>query len=167
MPLVTATCDTSCIFRPKRSVRRKSQPGTPPMTRLQAFDVSTPIKLSAAWAATVLCYIYCDYFDLYVPGKVQSMIDGEGPFGPVSQLTLLGAGVLLLVPSTMVFLSVALRPAASHLLNLIFGVIYTLIMVLLALVVQWYFYKLFAVVEAALTATIVWIAWRWPKVDAG
>lgn len=136
------------------------------MMRLKEFDVPTPLKLSAAWAATVLCYIYCDYFDLYVPGKVQSMIEGEGPLGPVSQVTLLGAGVLLLIPSTMVFLSVALRPTASRLSNLIFGVVYTLIMVLLAVVVRWYFYKLFAVVESVLTATIVWIAWRWPKVDA-
>ena len=136
------------------------------MMRLKEFEVPTPLKLSAAWAATVLCYIYCDYFDLYVPGKVQSIIEGAGPFGPVSQLTLLGAGVLLLVPSTMVFLSVALRPSASRLLNLVFGFVYTLIMILLAVTVQWYFYKVFAVVEAALTATIVWIAWRWPKVDA-
>ncbi|MGY0799187.1 DUF6326 family protein [Lysobacter sp. A286] len=136
------------------------------MMRLKAFDVPTPLKLSAAWAATVLCYIYCDYFDLYVPGKVQSILEGAGPFGPVSQWTLLGAGVLLIVPSTMVFLSVVLRPTASRLLNLVFGVIYTLIMVLLAFVVQWYFYKIFAVVEAALTATIIWIAWRWPKADA-
>lgn len=136
------------------------------MPQLKAFDIPTPLKLSAAWAATVLCYLYCDYFELYVPGKVQSMIEGDGPFGPVSQLTLLGAGVLLLVPSTMVFLSVALRPRVSRLLNLIFGVIYTLIMVLLAVVVQWHFYRLFAVVEAALTTAIVVIAWRWPRVDA-
>lgn len=136
------------------------------MMRPKAFEVPTPLKLSAAWAATVLCYIYCDYFDLYVPGKVQSMLEGDGPFGPVSQWTLLGAGLLLIAPSTMVFLSIVLRPGASRMSNLVFGVIYTMIMVLLAFVTTWYFYKVFAVVEAALTASIVWIAWRWPRVDA-
>ena len=134
--------------------------------RLKAFEVPTPLKLSAAWAATVLCYIYCDYFELYVPGKVQSMLEGVAPFGPVSQWTLLGAGLLLIVPSTMVFLSVVLRPSASRIANLVFGVIYTIIMVLLAFVTQWYFYKAFAVVEAALTVSIIWMAWRWPKLDA-
>src|SRR3546814_20279114 len=63
------------------------------MMRPKDFDVPTPLKLSAAWAATVLCYIYCDYFELYVPGKIQHMLDGAGPFGTVSQWTLLGAGV--------------------------------------------------------------------------
>lgn len=136
------------------------------MTRLKDFDVATPLKLSAAWAATVLCYIYCDYFELYVPGKMQHMLDGAGPFGPVSQWTLLGAGVLLIIPSIMVFLSVVLPATTSRLFNLIFGVIYTLLMVLLAFVAEWYFYKVFAIVEAALTATIFWIAWRWPKAHA-
>lgn len=135
------------------------------MTRLRTFYVPPPLKLSAAWGATVLCYIYCDYFDLYVPGKVQDMLDGDGPFGPVSEWTLLGAGILLIIPSTMVFLSVVLPGTASRLLSLVFGIVYTLIMVLLAFKAQWYFYKTFAVVEAALTAAIFWIAWRWPKTD--
>lgn len=136
------------------------------MLRLKAFDVPAPLKLSAAWAATVLCYIYCDYFNLYVPGEVQGILEGDGPFGPVSQWTLLGAGLLLIIPSTMVFLSVVLPATASRLLSLFFGIIYTLIMCLLAFMAQWYFYKVFAVVEAVITATIFWIAWRWPKVDA-
>ncbi len=52
------------------------------MPRLKTFEVPTEVKLSAAWAATVLCYIYCDYFDLYLPGKLQRILDGHGPFGP-------------------------------------------------------------------------------------
>ena len=134
--------------------------------QLKAFDVPTPLKLNAAWAATVLCYIYCDYFELYAPGKLQEMLEGAGPFGPVSQSTLVGAAALLIIPSIMVLLSVVLSPTASRLFNLIFGVIYTLLMILIAFVTQWYFYKLFAVVEAALTATIFWIAWRWPRAHA-
>ena len=134
--------------------------------QLKAFDVPTPLKLSAAWAATVLCYIYCDYFELYAPGKLQEMLEGACPFGPVSQSTLVGAAALLIIPSIMVLLSVVLSPTASRLFNLIFGVIYTLLMILIAFFTQWYFYKLFAVVEAALTATIFWIAWRWPRAHA-
>lgn len=109
--------------------------------QLQTFNLPTPLKLSAAWAATVLCYIYCDYFELYVPGKLQHMLDGSGPFGPVSQWNLLGAGALLIIPSVMVFLSVALPSKASRILNLILGCTYTLMMAALAFVAQWYFYK--------------------------
>ena len=166
MPLVTATGDTSfCFLRDVVFVRPSSKQPTVVM-QLKNFDVSPPLKLSAAWAATVLCYLYCDYFALYVPGKMQAILEGAGPFGPVSQWSLLGAGVLLIVPSTMVLLSIVLPATASRGLSLVFGAAYTLIMGVLAVMASWYFYKVFAVVEAALTATIFWIAWRWPKQDA-
>jgi hypothetical protein len=133
------------------------------MTQLRTFEIPTPLKLSAAWAATVLCYIYCDYFALYVPGKVEGILGGAGPFGPVSEWTLLGAGILLIVPSVMTFLSVALPARFSRLLNLVFGVVYTLIMGLLLFIADWYFYRIFAAVEVALTASIFWIALKWPR----
>lgn len=133
------------------------------MAHLQALEVPHPVKLSAGWAATVLCYIYCDYFDLYAPGKLQAMQDGEGPFGPVSQMSLIGAAVLLIIPSVMVFVSVVAPAKLSRFLNVGVGAIYTVIMSLLLVVAPWYFYKLFAGVEAALTATIVVMAWRWPR----
>jgi uncharacterized protein DUF6326 len=133
---------------------------------LKSFDIPTPQKLSAGWAATVLCYIYCDHFALYVPGKIQGILEGAGPFGPVSQWTLLGAGILLIIPSAMVFLSVLLPARASRLPSLIFGVIYTLLMGLLAVMTEWFFYKVFAAVEAILTGAIVWIAWKWPKLGS-
>ena len=55
------------------------------------------------------------------------------------------------------------RFAVSRFLNIGVGAIYTVIMGLLLFVAPWYFYKLFAGVEVALTATIVVMAWRWPR----
>lgn len=133
------------------------------MTNLKALEVPHSVKLSAGWAATVLLYIYCDYFDLYTPGKLQGMLNGEGPFGPVSQVTLIGAAVLLIIPCLMVFLSIIAPVKLSRILNIGTGVVYTLIMGLLLVVAPWYFYKLFAGVEAALTATIAVMAWTWPR----
>jgi hypothetical protein len=133
------------------------------MASYRSFDIPTPVKISAAWAATVLCYIYCDYFALYVPGKMQEIQDGEGPFGAVSQGSLLGAGLLLMVPSAMVFLSIGMGSALSRILNIALGACYTFLMLLLAAMVSWHFYRVFAIVEALLTATIVWLAWNWPK----
>lgn len=133
------------------------------MAHLHALEVPHSVKLSAGWAATVLCYIYCDYFDLYTPGKLQAMLDGEGPFGPASQASLIGPAVLLIIPSVMVFASVVTPARLSRFLNIGIGAIYTIIMSLLLVAIPWYFYKLFAGVEAALTATIVIMAWRWPR----
>jgi hypothetical protein len=126
--------------------------------------VSTRLKLSAAWASTMFCYLYCDYFELYVPGKLSDMLQGDmGPLGQVTQAVLLGTGTLMLVPSLLVFLSVALSRNVARWLNVIFGVFYTSIMALLFVMAGWWFYKMFAAVEMLLTIYITWTAWRWSE----
>jgi hypothetical protein len=134
------------------------------LSQLTDFKIHTKLKLSLLWVSTVFCYIYCDYFELYVPGKLQGMLQGKiGPIGAVTQNALVGTSVLLAIPSLLIFLSVALSPRTSRLLNVVFGVFYTLMMALLAFQADWYFYKFFALLEALLTALVVWYAWTWPK----
>lgn len=135
----------------------------------QLLDVSVPnkVKLCALWASTMFCYIYCDYFAFYIPGKLESVLEGRmGPLGAVTQQVLMGTAVLMAVPSLMVFLSVALPAKPNRILNIAFGAFYTLLMALLAYAADWYFYKFFAAIEAALTAWIVWYAWNWPRAGA-
>lgn len=123
----------------------------------------TQIRLSALWASTLFCYIYCDYFELYVPGKLESMIAGQiGPFSPITQPLMLAMGSLLLVPSLMIAASVLLPRGCLRPLSLLVGAFYTLLMALLANAAGWWFYTVYALVEAVLTATVVWLAWRWP-----
>ena len=137
------------------------------MAQLENLRIPTKLKLSALWAATIFCYLYCDYFELYVPGKLQSMLDGRiEPLGAVTQSVLVGTSILMAIPSLMVALSVLLGPKTSRIANIVFGVFFTAIMCLLAYQAGWYFYKLFAVIEAILTATIVWIAWKWPEAQS-
>ncbi|HJW09048.1 MAG TPA: DUF6326 family protein [Holophagaceae bacterium] len=134
-----------------------------PKPVLQDTKVDTRIKLAALWAATTLCYLYGDYFDLYRPGKLGGMLEGRmPPLGPVTQGVLLGTSILMAIPSLMVALSVLLRPGLSRWANILFGAVFSLIMAL-AIQGTWTFYKFFGLVEIALTLTIVWIAWRWPR----
>ena len=55
----------------------------------------------------MFCYVYGDYFGLYVPGKLQDMLGGKGPVGPVSEASLVATALLLALPGLMVFLSLA------------------------------------------------------------
>lgn len=41
---------------------------------LEEYRAPTKVKLAALWASTMFCYIYCDYFGLYVAGTVNEMI---------------------------------------------------------------------------------------------
>ena len=138
---------------------------------LDDIAIHVKVKISALWVSVMLCYIYGDYFELYTPGKLQEMLEGRmGPLGPVTQGVLLATAVLMAIPSVMVFLSLVLKPNANRRINIILGVFYTLIMLILVgfLVTKpgaWKFYILLGIVEIVLTGLIVWYAWKWPEGD--
>lgn len=132
---------------------------------LDDFKVNVKLKLSALWAALMFCYIYGDYFGLYVPGKLAGVIAGKGPIGPVSQGTLVATSVLLAVPGLMVFLSLVMTPRINRILNIFFGLFYIAIM-LLTMPGAWSFYILLGLIEIALGLLTVWYAWRWPRRSA-
>jgi hypothetical protein len=134
-------------------------------TAFEDIKVDVKIKLSALWASAMFCYIYADYFGLYVPDSLQQIQAGKiGGAVPATQGVLLGASLLMAIPSVMIFLSVALRPRLNRLLNMIFGVVYTL--VILVTMWQWAFYVFFGIIEMALTGLVVWYAWTWPRAEA-
>ena len=133
------------------------------MKQLSEFEINIKIKLSALWASVMSCYIYCDYFQLYVPGKLEDMINGVTKFGAGDQSVLLGLSSILLVTSLMICLSILLPATINRILNIVVGLIMTLFLGVLAYKVGWYFYKMYAIVEAILTFYVAWLAWRWPK----
>jgi hypothetical protein len=129
---------------------------------LEDAGVNVRIKLSALWASVMFCYIYADYFGLMAPGKLQQMLQGEGPIGPSTPGTLLVASLVLAIPSVMIFLSVALKATAARWINVVFGAVYTVII----LNTMWAraFYIFYGVIEITLTSLVVWYALKWPKV---
>lgn len=133
---------------------------------LEEARVSVRLKLAALWTSVMLCYVYGDYFELYVPGKLQEMLNGEMALGTVTQGMLAGMATLMAVPSLMIFLSLALPAAISRWLNVGSGLFYATIMLLILVNGAWAFYMLFATIEIILTLLVVWHAWRWPRQSA-
>ena len=133
-------------------------------TALDDIKVHVKIKISALWASVMFCYIYADYFGLYVPGALQWMLQGKmGPLGPTTQGVLLGTSLMMAIPSVMIFLSLALKSNLNRWLNITFGVIYTAI--ILITMWDWAFYIFFGIIEVLLTGLIVWYAWTWPRLN--
>ena len=131
---------------------------------LEDFKVNVKIKLSALWASVMFCYIYGDYFSLYVPKKIEEFINVETLLD--SPIKLFAASILMAIPALMVFLSIALKPKMNRWLNIIFGTIYTAIMILIAItsIAPWWTFSVFlAIVEIGITSLIVWYAWKWRK----
>lgn len=126
------------------------------------IKVDVRFKLLALWCSVLFFYIYGDYFELYQPGKLQGMIAGRTAAGDISQEVLLGMSAIMIIPSLMPFLSLALPARVSRWVNIGAGALYTVIMMLVILG-GWHFYVVFGLIEIALTLLIVWHAWSWPK----
>jgi hypothetical protein len=131
---------------------------------LKDFDVNIKIKLAALWVSATFCYIYGDYFQLYTPDKVESLISGNNALD--SPMKLFFASLTMVIPSLMIFLSIVLKPLINKWLNIIFGTLFTAMMILIAVIsiTPWYtFYVFLAIIEAIITFMIVWNAFKWPK----
>jgi hypothetical protein len=130
-----------------------------------AFDdikVHVRFKLFALWSSVMFFYIYGDYFELYQPGKLQEVIAGRMALGAISQGVLLGMAAAMVIPSLMPFLALVLPTKVSRWMNIVFGAVYSVIMIL-AIRGGWHFYVFFGLIEITLTLLIVWYAWTWPK----
>ncbi|MCZ8020138.1 MAG: DUF6326 family protein [Cyclobacteriaceae bacterium] len=136
--------------------------------KLKDYKINIKVRLAALWTSLMFCYIYGDYFELYVPGKTQGIIAGSSMLDtPVKLLT---ASIVLLIPSLMIFASVLLKPSINKWLNIIVGSLMGLITLLVGLVSfsEWrIFYVIYAFVETIIAIFIVYQAWHWRKTTRG
>ena len=129
--------------------------------------INVKIKLSALWVTLMFFYLYADALTFYQPGIIEEIIAGEIVGIQITKLFLLGAAILMAIPSVMVFLSLTLKAKANRWANIILGIFYTgFILFTMVMPGTWAYYFLFGTVEVVLTALIVWYAWKWPKQEA-
>jgi hypothetical protein len=133
------------------------------LRKLEEYRAPAKLKLAALWASTMFCYIYGDYFGLYVRGTVADIDRGiMGPLGQATPGILVGVSAMMAIPSLMVALSLLLPAVASKWANVVLGIAYTAIMAM-SLPGSEPFYLMLGVVEMALTLSIAIVALRWPR----
>lgn len=126
--------------------------------------IDIKIKLASLWTSVTLCYLYGDYFELYVPQKTAGLISGDNLLDSPTKLFF--AAVLLAIPALMVFLSIFLKAGTNRVINIVLGVFYTSIMLMIAVtsMTPWRaFYVFLALVESLLTFIILYLAVKWPS----
>lgn len=136
-------------------------------TQLDDFKINVRIKLSALWTTVMFCYIYGDYFELYVPQKVEGLLHGDNLLD--SPVRLFTAAAILAIPALMISLTLLLRPNLAKWLNIGSGIFFTLITVLIGIssISEWtMFYVFLSMLESVITLVIVWHAWTWKKIDS-
>jgi Family of unknown function (DUF6326) len=124
--------------------------------------VSDKLKLAAAWTALMALYIYADFLSLYRPGELDEIRRGVmGPFD-VSQATLVGASLIVMIPAVMIVLCLLLPARVNRPLNLALAIVYTVVNVGNLVGEGWAYYILFGIAEIAITTHIFFTARAWP-----
>lgn len=132
---------------------------------LEDYKINVKLKLSALWTSLMVCYIYGDFFSLFVPGSIEDMMAKVTPIGETTPNIILAFAISMAIPAVMVSLSLLLKPNINRWLNIIIGGLYTIIMVLTMInPTPWTIYYMFlGVIEIALSILIISYAWKWPK----
>jgi hypothetical protein len=130
------------------------------------FKPPVKLKLAALWASLMFCYIYADFFGLFVPGRLEGMNRGiMNPLGYATPGVLLGTSAMMAVPSLMIFAALVVRPKINRWMNIVLGLVYAAIIVL-TMIGAPVFYLFFGAIEVGLGLAIAAYAWRWPRVAA-
>ncbi len=130
---------------------------------LAEYHSSVTLRLAGLWTSTMFCYAYADLIGFYAPGRIAATMAGDlGPLGQVTHPMLLAIAACMAIPALMVALSLLLPARLNRPAQLIFGVLYTLIMAA-TIPMAPPFYQLLGSIEVLLTLCIVWLAWRWPR----
>jgi hypothetical protein len=133
---------------------------------LRSNRIPAAAKLSALWGSLMLCYVYGDYFGLYVPGKVMEMNAGVmGGLGRMSPAGLTIVAIMMAIPALMIALPLMVPPVVARWTSIVFGLVYTAIMALTMWGGAPLFYLTLGAIEIAISLTIVATAARWPRAD--
>jgi len=138
---------------------------------LEDVKINVKIKLSALWVTLMFFYLYADVLSFYQPGIIEQIIAGEVLGIQINKLFLLGAAVLMAIPSVMVFLSLALKAKANRWANIILGIFHAGVLIATMFIPvetkeTYAHYIFYIIVEAVFIVLIVWHAWKWPKQEA-
>ena len=136
---------------------------------LQDRKVNVKAKLAFLWAALMFFYIYNDMFSLYQPGHVADLVEGHLEGVQFTQTLLVGAAVLMAIPSIMILLSLTLKARANRLVNIVVGILHVLVLLGTQFVGEgetWFYWRLYELLEALFLALIIWTAWKWPTTDS-
>jgi hypothetical protein len=132
---------------------------------LEDIKVSLKLKLATLWASFMFLYIYVDYFGLYMPGKIDDILQGVVFKFDITQGFLLTALVSVTIPALMIFVSVALPARVNRWVNIIIAAMYIPYTLFNLAGEAWMHMVFGAVVEVVILCLIIRYAWKWLRIE--
>jgi hypothetical protein len=132
-------------------------------TAYEDKKLDTRTILTGLWITLMLLYIYCDIFSFFRPNHINEIVAGfMGPF-QIDQISLMMAGLLMALPALMVVANLFIKLVAIKWINIIAGIVYTLVNIGNIIGETWAYYLIYGVIEIGITLLIIIKSIRWPK----
>lgn len=132
--------------------------------KLEDVKVNVKLKLAILWTSLMFLYVYVDYFALYMPEKVASILQGKVFVFEISQGFLMTALASMSIPALMIFLSVVLPAKANRWTNITIAALFIPYTLFNLAGETWMHMVFAAVVEVTLLCVIIYYACKWPLV---
>ncbi|MCU0429180.1 MAG: DUF6326 family protein [Cytophagaceae bacterium] len=132
---------------------------------LHDAPIAVQIKLAALWASFMFLYIYVDYFALYMPHKIEGILQGKVFVFEISQGFLVAALISVSIPALMIFLSILLPAKINRWTNIVLAALYIPYSLFNLAGETWVHMIYGAVVEVILLCLILRYAWTWPRTN--
>lgn len=130
---------------------------------MEDIKLDVKIKLATLWTSFMFLYIYVDYFALYMPGKIDSILKGKVFVFDITQGFLLTALISVTIPALMIPLSIALPAKENRWTNIVIAAVYIPFTLFNLAGEAWMHMVFGAVVEVVILCLIIRYAWRWPR----
>ncbi len=130
---------------------------------LENSKINVKIKLAGLWTSLMFLYLYVDFFHLYMPGTLQNLLAGKVFVLNITPSFVLSALCAMMVPTLMIFLSLAVPAAPNRWLNLILASLYIPFTLFNLAGETWPHMLVAALVEVLLLTLIIRYSWTWPR----
>lgn len=120
--------------------------------------------LSTLWIFLAVNFIFCDVFTLMYSEDLKQLLSGKVGEIELTQEFLLTFAIIMEIPMLMIVLSRFLNYKINRILNIVFGVLLTLVQIgsLTAGKLSLH-YIFFSIIEIITIIYIIWLAWKWKE----
>jgi hypothetical protein len=126
-------------------------------------DVKYPTRtiLIGLWITLMLLYIYCDILWYLRPNRINEIIDGFMGSFQINQISLMIVGILMAIPALMVVANLFIELNAIRWINIIAGILYTLVSIGNITNEKWVYNLIYGIIEIIITFLIIIKSIKW------
>ncbi len=131
-------------------------------TNKKSTKMDMKLKFSILWIFLMFNYLYCDLLTGMESEVLKGYLKGKVDSIQINQGFLLGAAILMEIPTAMVLLSWVLKYRVNRWANIIAGSIMAVVQLsTLFMGTPTLHYLFYSTIEIACTLFIAWNAWKW------